>query len=160
MLTEITFLSLEQMKQLAPSSDMVVVSIMDASESPQRPPLVGFGDVLSLTFEDTYEEMKLAHDGSWPDEPSEDEHARFAQRRGERVPALSDARQIVEFLTRQHRREDEVKLVVHCYGGISRSAAVAAWAAVRFFVPLNTSRSTDHANQRLWRLMDKADGRR
>lgn len=160
MLKNVLFLSLTEMKRRKPSLDTVVVSILDNSESGGRPRLGGFRSVLSLEFEDTFEEMKLAKAGDWPDEPNDDEHARFAQGRGERVPALSDARAIVEFLHRCHQTPETLTLVVHCHGGISRSAAVATWAAARFWAPLLTSRSTDRANARLMRLLDKADGRR
>ena len=160
MLTEIVFFGIDEMKQLPPCAGTVVVSILDQSEASQRPSLAGFRDVLAMQFEDTYEELKLAKPGDWPDEPSDAQHDRYRQGKGERVPALSDARRIVDFLKQHHDSREPLKLVVHCYGGISRSAAVASWAAVRFFVPLNTSRSTDRANSRLLRLMDKADNRR
>lgn len=159
MFKEVLFLSVDQMKAYKPSLDTVVISILDRSESAKRPRLGGFRSVLSLEFEDTYEEVKCAAPGSWPDEPTDEEHAQFAQGPGERVPTLTDARKIVEFLDRHHQTFDQLVLVVHCYGGISRSAAVASWAASRYWAPIGTMRGTDYANKRLMRLMDKAAGR-
>lgn len=160
MFKEVIFLSAEQMGLFKPSHDVVVVSILDKSEEHNRPSLEGFRDVLRLHFEDTYEECKLAELGSWPDEPSDEQHARFAQGRGERVPTLTDAAAIVEFLAKHHGTFDQLTLVAHCQGGISRSAAVASWAAVRYWAPINSVMTTDWANKRLIRLMDKAAGRR
>lgn len=157
MFKEVMFLSAEKMAMLKPSVDAVVVSILDNSEEHNRPKLEGFRDVIRLQFEDTYEECKLAKAGSWPDEPTDEEHARFAQGRGERVPTLSDAQAIVAFLDKHHQTFDQLTLVAHCQGGISRSAAVASWAAVRYWAPLvDCMMTTDWANKRLIRLLDKA----
>jgi predicted protein tyrosine phosphatase len=159
MFKEVIFLSVEKMQLYKPSQDTVVISILDRSEDRHRPPLVGFRDVLRLHFEDTYEEMKLAEAGRWPDEPTDEEHARFAQHRAERIVTLTDARTIVEFLAKHHGTFDQLTLVVHCHGGISRSAAVAVWAATRYWVPINSKMSTENANPRVMRLLDKAAGR-
>lgn len=161
MFKEVMFLSAEKMRMLKPSMDSVVVSILDKSEEHNRPKLEGFRDVIRLHFEDTYEECKLAEAGSWPDEPTDEEHARFAQGRGERVPTLSDAQVIVAFLDKHHQTFDQLTLVAHCQGGISRSAAVAAWASARYWAPLvDCMMTTDWANKRLIRLLDKAAGRK
>lgn len=81
---------------------------------------------------------------------------------GERAPTLEDARRIVEFVQRHHGDGTPIRLLVHCYGGISRSAAVAHWASVRLQVPIGNAGewTTDYANPRLLRLLDKASGRR
>lgn len=160
MFKEVLFLSAEKMAMFKPSLNVVVVSILDRSEEHNRPPLEGFRDVLRLHFEDTYEEGKLAKAGDWPDDPTDEEHARFAQHRGERVPTLTDAKAIVEFLAKHHGTFEQLTLLAHCQGGISRSAAVATWTAVRYWAPINSVMSTDWANKRLIRLMDKAAGRR
>lgn len=151
MFRTIEFLSLEKMRLRTPREDAVVVSILDIHESQRRPDLAGWGAALSLTFEDTYEECKAAST-PWPDEPSDAEHARFAQGAGERVPALSDAKLIAEFLLLHGRAPGKVDLLVHCFGGISRSAAVAQWASVRFFTPM--ARVPTYPNLRLLRLLD------
>lgn len=157
MFDKIQFLSIDAMKKLKPSLNTVVVSILDNSESSQRPRLGGFRSVISLEFEDTYEEERqLGEITYWPDEPTLEDHARLSIDRNERIPSLSDAIKIVDFLTRFGTDPDKLTLVVHCYGGISRSAAVAAWASKRFFVPIDSNKTTDRANKRLLRLMDTA----
>jgi predicted protein tyrosine phosphatase len=159
MISDVLFCSLEKFRATPPCPRTVVVSILDNSEAPRRPSFVGFRDALALTFEDTYEESCRARE-LWPAEPTDEEHARFATTRTERVPALSDAVRIVSFLESHHRTPDALHLLVHCYGGISRSAAVAHWAAVRFRAPILDGCSTDFANKRLLRLLDAASGRR
>lgn len=165
MLTEAHFLSVKEAKQLKPDSATVVISILDRSEEQDRPQhLAQFRDHLVLCFEDVYEEMNAAFDGTlWPDELSEQEHLLVTMGRGEKAPELSDAKQIVDFIYKHHRQAERVRLVVHCHGGISRSAAVAEWVAVACGVPLpqlgRDGRTTDGANKRLMRLMNKAAGR-
>ena len=158
MIAKIVFLSVSEMRAIKPRLDTLVVSILDCSESHQRPILGGFRSVLCLTFEDTYEEAKLAAAGDWPDEPSSLGHKKYAQRAGERIPALSDATQIVSFLKKHHQSTEALNLVVHCFGGISRSAAVAIWASKTFDIGISNtvSKSTERANKRLLRLMDIA----
>lgn len=81
----------------------------------------------------------------------------------ERAPELSDAQAIVTFVRKHHHSSEPVRLVVHCYGGVSRSAAVAQWVAVAHGVPLpqlgDGIHELDRANPRLLRLLDKAAGR-
>lgn len=160
MFKEVIFHSLAEMRQVAPSPDAVVISLLDRSEESGRPPLTGFRDVLRLQFEDRSEEGHRHCPGPWPDEPTEAEHARYVQGVHERVCTLTDARQIVEFLDRHHGSFDQLTLIVHCQGGISRSAAVAAWASVRYWAPMTGVRSPEYPNARLMRLLDKAAGRR
>jgi predicted protein tyrosine phosphatase len=159
MFKEVLFFSSEKMALVKPSMDMVVVSILAKDEEHHRPPLEGFRDVLRLQFFDTWEETKLAEPESWPDEPTLEEHAKFA-RGDEMVPALSHAKAIVEFLDKHHQTFDQLTLVAHCKGGISRSAAVAGWASARYWAPLVSTMTTDHANPRLMRLLNKAANRR
>ena len=129
MITDIKFLSLERMKKVVPSTNIAVVSILDKDEERNRPIFNGFGPVLILQFEDTFEEGKLASPGAWPDEPSEYEHAKFCQRNGERIPTLSNARDIVNFPAQRQSEPEAWTLIAPCAGGISRSAAVAHWAS-------------------------------
>jgi predicted protein tyrosine phosphatase len=158
MFKEILFLNAEEMRRLPPSLDTVVVSMLDKSEEPARPALEGFLDVLRLQFEDTYEEAHDEPPGSWPDEPVAHEYRRFTVCDGERPPMLSDARAIVEFLARHQRAPQPLRLVVHCFGGVSRSVAVANWASARFWVPIRGQSGLDSGNPRLLRLLDKAAG--
>lgn len=159
MITEIDFLSVDKMKAVKPQLDTIVVSILDCSENHRRPVLRGFRSVLCLSFEDTYEEAKLAAAGDWPDEPSVLEHKKFAQRAGEKIPALSDALNIVSFLRKHQESCEPLKLVVHCFGGISRSAAIAMWACETFHVSISNAgaRASGRANKRVLRLLEAAD---
>ncbi len=162
MIEEIAFFSLDEVRRLKAAPDRAVISVLDRSEDPCRPAFDGYGRVLRLHFEDTAEEGKLARAGQWPDEPTPEEHQRFAQGRGERVPALSDALTIVNFLRDCFSDPDVAwHVVIHCYGGISRSAAIAQWASVRYWKPLNAQgrTNTEFANPRLLRLLAIASGR-
>ncbi|TBR76877.1 MAG: hypothetical protein EPN64_06550, partial [Burkholderiaceae bacterium] len=156
MIEDIQFLSVDRMKRIRPDRATVVVSILDRSEAAHRPRLAGFRSVIELDFEDTCEATKLAEPGTWPDEPGEDEHSRLAQGPGERVPSLQDAKKIVDFINTNQRSTERLHLVVHCFGGVSRSAAVARWASMKCMVPILGTISTDRANPRLLRLLDKA----
>lgn len=153
MFQSIQYLSLDKMKALSPSRDTVVISILDRYEAPRRPALAGWHDSLVMSFEDTFEENKYSS-AMWPDEPTDDEHARYCQGKGERVPALSDARAMADFMLHHGRTSVPLHLLVHCYQGVSRSAAVAQWASARFFVGL--TREPTYPNLRVLRLLDKA----
>lgn len=157
MITSIQFLSLEEFLQVEASPQVVVVSVLDHSEAHRRPALTGFGDVLALEFEDAWEDEGIR----WPDDPTPEQHTLFAGGLAEVVPSLAHARDIHAFVMRHHRSAKASSLVVHCYGGISRSAAIAQWFASVLWVPLSNphERDTDHANPRLLRLLDKASGR-
>ena len=160
MIHTVRFMSLDQARKLTPNRETLMVSILDLEErqAHRLPRLAGYRSVLSLNFEDTAEEGKLAEPGSWPDEPSDDEHARFAQRRGERVPTLVDANRILEFAKAHHGSDERLSMVVHCKAGVSRSAAVAKWVIDFTGADLcDTVRmSTERANPRLLRLLDTA----
>lgn len=152
MFLSIQYLSLEKFKLLKPSTDTVVVSILDESEWPKRPRLANWRSALALKFEDTYEEVKCAS-AHWPDEPTAEEHARYCQGAGERIPTLTDAQLIRDFLEWHGTSLEQLHLIVHCYAGVSRSSAVAQWAAGRFFVPLE--REPGYPNKRVLRLLGK-----
>lgn len=156
MFKEVIFYNLDEMRAARASPDAVVISILDRMEEPRRPTLTGYRDVLKLHFEDTHEEEKLAHPGDWAEEPSDEEHARFAKRKGERIFTMTDAREILKFLALHHSTFENLTLIVHCYGGISRSAAVAKWASVKYWAPITGKRTPVYPNPRVLRLLDKA----
>lgn len=130
MIRSVQFLSLEKARRLVPRRDALMVSILDLQERQRHrlPRLAGYRSVLSLSFEDTAEETKLAAPGAWHDDPSDEEHARFAQHLGERIPTLADASRIVDFVRRHHDGEEVLDLLIHCHAGVSRSGAIAQWA--------------------------------
>lgn len=143
-----------------PSRDTVMVSILDMQERQtlRLPRLGGYRSVLSLSFEDTAEETKLAEIGSWEDDPDEVDHARFSQGYGERIPTLEDAKKIVEFVNEHHESEEALHFIVHCRAGISRSAALAQWVIAHTGAAMapDVQMSLTHANPRLTRLLHKA----
>ena len=157
MLTSIEFTSLEGFRSKRPSLGVVVISILDQSERARerRPNLSGYRSALEMHFEDTSEEVKYAAPGAWPDTPDAVDQARFAQGIGELVPTLRDAERIFEFVQAHHGSAERLTLLVHCFAGLSRSAAVAKWASEAFGVPMATDRSTERSNPRLLRLLAK-----
>lgn len=166
MLTQVSFLDVHAMRRMEPDLHTVVVSILDRSEEQHRPKHLGrFADHLCLTFEDVFEEVHgvCGFEKPWPPVMSDDEHARVVHQPGEHAPQLTDARRIVEFVRKHARSAQPVRLVVHCFGGISRSAAVAQWVSVVHWVPLVQAHGgttcTDRANPRLLRLLDMAAAR-
>lgn len=158
MIKEICFCPIDGVNSFKQIRPTVLISILDKGERAKRESTIkysGFIDVLKLSFEDTYEEVKLSSK-LWEDEPSEEEHALHAMDKGERAPTLSDALEIKNFFLKHHGNQEEIDLLVHCYGGISRSAAVAYFLSTKFFIPLNTCRCTDSSNKRVLRLLEKA----
>lgn len=161
MLTEVKWLSVREARALAPSPDTVIISILDQFEQFQRPErLQEFKDCLVMDFVDTFEMEDEPH---WPDQMTPEQHLEACTWDIDRAPELSDAQAIVEFVRKHHFAAEPTRLVVHCHGGISRSAAVAQWIAVAHGIPLpqlgTTDKSLDRANPRVLRLLDKAAGR-
>ena len=159
MLYEVIFCGVEGVQHVRRSDDTVVISILDRSQAASRPELLGFGEALILEFEDISESNDEVKAGRfWSDQISGAEHGIYCGHHGEQVSTIDDAHQIVDFLHRHHKSPYPVPLLVHCFAGVSRSAAVAHWAARRFRIPIMCDRSTNYANPRLMRLLDKAGG--
>ena len=155
MIKEITFCGIIKFKKIQKNTSTAVISILDESEQGSRPKLNGFFKILKLTFEDRSEQGT----DFWPDEPTIAEHKQYTNSLVEKVPTLDDAKKTVEFLDHLHADAKPIVLVVHCFAGVSRSAAIASWAASRYWAPLATSNSTERANPRLIRLLNKASNR-
>lgn len=160
MLKDIHFMGYREANFLEPRWDTVVISILDPTEEEVRPPqLHEFRDTLELTFVDVFEEHGKQ---SWPDEMSAQEHAAATSMATGKAAEIIDAQRIVEFINRHHESTEVVTLVVHCYGGVSRSAAVAKWAGKTYAAPLPQLDDGIHdlegANPRVMRLLEKAYG--
>lgn len=158
MLKDVRFMGVKDAIKLAPSSDTVIISILNQFEECNRPEhLHQFRDHLILHFVDTFEKPG---EPEWPDQMSEEEHKVICKYDEEKAPELIDARRIVEFVGRYHDAPDEIRLVVHCQGGISRSVAVAKWAGEFHRIPLPQLgvgiHVLDGANPRVLRLLAKA----
>ena len=102
------FLSLDEAEAFVPQQSTVAISILSPGRGPAR--LHGsIVDVLHLAF----------HDGVPRDNnPS-----------GTCLFSVDDARSVIDFLHRQQAEPTLRHLLIHCEAGISRSAAVAVFAA-------------------------------
>lgn len=159
MIEDLNFYALDQMLLVKPCPQTAVISVLDNDEAKQRPLFEGFHSSLILEFYDTEEPGRSRPTTLWPDEPTEAEHEEFCLCKHERAPSLSDAKKIVDFIAALHQSPERHKVVVHCKAGLSRSAAIAAWVSVVYWVPMSGCRSTEEANSRMLRLLDKAAGR-
>jgi predicted protein tyrosine phosphatase len=153
-------MGVREASKLEPRSDTVIISILDQFEEHSQPDhLHRFKDHLILYFVDTFEKPG---ESDWPDQMSEEEHKLICKYDEEKAPELIDAQRIVEFINRHHASPEQVRLVVHCHGGVSRSAAVAKWVGEVYRVPLpqlgDGSHELDGANPRVLRLLGKAFG--
>lgn len=162
MLKEVLFMGVREATRLEPRQDTVIISILDQFEECNRPDhLHKFRDHLILNFVDTFERP---WDPDWPDQISEEEHKVICKYDEDKAPELSDAQRIVEFIDKYRDAPEEVSLIVHCHGGVSRSAAVAKWAGEAYQVPLpqlgDGIHLLDGANPRVARLLAKAAGLR
>lgn len=124
---------------LPPSPARVVVSITD----PDTPPALlgeGFRDVLRVGFWDVSAPFELAGEWLAPITPGQ-------------------ARTIVRFLDGWARSEDRLELICHCEAGVSRSAAVARFAAERYGLDLPHPADYPFANAAVRRELDRASRR-
>jgi predicted protein tyrosine phosphatase len=160
MLDEVLWMSVRESRLLAPCPSTVIISILDQFEEHARPQhLHAFADHLVLNFVDTFERPGESY---WPDQMSEEEHKAACTWDGDRATEKSDAQKIAAFVARHHAAPAPTRLVVHCYGGVSRSAAVAKWVADTYGVPMPQLGDGVHrlegANPRVIRLLTKACG--
>lgn len=155
MLKSIAFMSLAAARELPPSVSTAVISIRNASSSSTPPIFEGFWRVLPLYMLDVAEEHWRLPPGTWADEPTASQHLEYCGEPDEYAPSLSHARAIHKFMVELHSDPATFDVVVHCSQGVSRSAAVASWAADRFGIPLMdpAEQGLGEANPRLLRLL-------
>lgn len=137
MFRQTRFLSRTAAELFPANDDGVLVSITDPGTPP---PVLGpaWRDILRLEFFD-----------------ADDHIAAEVEREGMTVCQPEHAERILGFLDRWHRATDGPgQLIVHCEQGISRSAAVARFAARRY----DLAYPWDHPwhNTRVLRLLDAA----
>lgn len=156
MLKSVEFMSLKAVKSLASSPTVAIISIRDSSSVRDLPTFDGFMDVLPLDMLDVCEEHALHAPGSWADEPTGEQHFQYCEIPDNFAPSLSHAQAVQAFVDRLHGCADELDLVVHCSAGVSRSAAVACWAAERFGIALRDRAGVGlgDANPRMLRLLN------
>jgi predicted protein tyrosine phosphatase len=155
MLKSIAFMSLAAARELPPVASTAVISIRNASSSITPPTFEGFWRVLPVYMLDVAEEHWRLPPGRWADEPTESQHLEYCGEPDERAPSLSHATAIQKFLAELHADSTGIDVVVHCSQGVSRSAAVAGWAAEKFGIPLldPAGQGLEEANPRLLRLL-------
>lgn len=159
MLLDVRWMSVKEATALPATTDTVIISVLDQFEETGRPPhLRNFRDHLILNFVDASERGgKLL----WPDEMTPEQHLEACGHEGDEAPVLADAKRIVEFIRNYHATDVDLRLVVHCHGGIGRSAAIAQWASSALGLPMpqlgDGVHSLARANPRVLRLLKKAD---
>ena len=155
MLKTVSFLSLAAFLELPPTEAVAVISIRDYSSSRKLPSFEGYLHVLPVHMLDVAEEHLRLPPGTWGDEPTASQHLEYCGEPDNYAPSLSHARAIHKFLTELHAETTRLDVVVHCSQGVSRSAAVAGWAAEKFSIPLidPAGQGLAEANPRLLRLL-------
>lgn len=116
MIHSLEFMSLDEARVVSPTEPSIAISIL----SPRYPAISlseEFRDILQLRFED-----------STPADGCTEQGGFFTK---------NQARQIIEFIRTYHSAEQTYHLLIHCEAGISRSAAVAVFAASECRVPLS-----------------------
>lgn len=142
MIIQIDFLDVFSAKALQPSADLAVISVLGAKEEEHRPSFDGFDEsqLLRMRFDDIVYVMSEEHriDG----------------------PTQARAQQIHDFIAGLHRSERPLRLVAHCFGGVSRSAAIALHAAsLTGLVPMQVQAragAASVANERLRGMLVQA----
>lgn len=135
MLKSVHFIPLYQAEKLEGRPDVIVVSIHDRHFRPNL--RSGFRDVLRLHFDD----YDCERDG---------------------LDALQDtftqeqAEILKSWLEPYLRAKTDFTLLVHCYAGISRSAAVAWWAHKTHGLALRTTYPAWNLNRHVLRVLDSS----
>lgn len=135
MLTHVHFISQHHAERLEGRPDVIVVSIHDRHTRPNL--RSGFRDVLRLSFDD----YDCQRDGADPlQEAFTPEHAETLK----------------SWLEPYLRAGMNFTLLVHCYAGISRSAAVAWWAHKTHALEIRTRYPLWYLNRHVLRMLDPA----
>ncbi|MBA4264310.1 MAG: hypothetical protein C0453_04450, partial [Comamonadaceae bacterium] len=157
MLTEVLWMGVREAGKLMPCPATVIISILDQFEEHARPEQLNeFADHLVLDFVDTFEKPG---EPEWPDQLTKEENKSACTWDDDRAPELADAQKIAAFVATHHATSKPTKLVVHCHGGVSRSAAVAKWVGATYGIPMPQLGDGIHrlegANPRVLRLLQK-----
>lgn len=157
MIKSVFFLSRSQAESFARKQQprpFAMISITDPDSKPANIARTHQG-LLRFQFDDVYEEVKDCKAGQIPDLLPDDLPLII---HGEEWVDANHAKRILEFIKNISNREGDLDLVVHCEGGISRSAAIAAFVADKYSATLEmVSRDASGANRRLTRLLRKVD---
>jgi len=154
MIGDIVFLSEKQAIAYRSLRPTIGISIFNSDAEPPKLNHTRYAGLIRLQFDDSSEET-LGIDGI-PDLVNGWQNGRRIILNGNELCDFNDARKIFTFLQHHANQETKVDLMVHCEAGISRSAAVAQFAALQFGgTVMNTNRDTSGANKRLLRLLNK-----
>ncbi len=116
MIDSIEFVSVDEAEIFVPDRPSVAISILSPGRAPARLD-PGFVAVLREAFLD-----------SLPADRASPESGQFSPEHAQRI---------VAFIRAWHDREEHYRLLIHCEAGISRSAAVAVFAASECRVALS-----------------------
>jgi len=157
MITHILHTGVVHASTIQPSSDTVVISILDYNSRHPRPNFSGFRDSLSLCFKDRCEE-DYGVKSHWPDEIPDNLQAFYTGDELERICNLSDAEKILRFFDKHHRDPQPINLVAHCKSGVGRSAAIAHWFGTVYGISYHGTdlRKRFNPNPRVIRMLNKA----
>lgn len=151
---DIIFCSVDVVATLPDKHNTALISILDASEEYSRPDVCAFADALVLQFQDVSEESKKCFEdfGDYPDSKTT---GKYTDGPSEALFNADHARAIVAFFDKCQRNSQVQTLAVHCYAGLSRSAAVAQFLSDTFAVDLDSCKGTAGANPRVLRVLKR-----
>jgi predicted protein tyrosine phosphatase len=124
----VIFCSQQSACERAAWRNWAVISITDIDFA-DAPLQEGWLDVLRLKFDDIAE---ISHEG----------YVRMGE---------LQARAIIQFVMRMHDDKRCEGILVHCWAGVSRSAAVAKWISERY--QLSFPKDYEYANQHVYMLL-------
>lgn len=158
MLKSVVFVSRAAFRDHIKASRTTIAISIGADDEPAPRLARGFAGAIRLTFDDVYEEKLGLRPGDLPDlHPRHEAGVRIYACDGKaELCDANDAHRILRFLERYAEKGDGFDVVVHCEAGVSRSAAVAQFAAEHYGIPIaNANPDTSEANKRLLRLLAK-----
>lgn len=137
MFVGVHFLSYKQICTLKDCDDIVIISIFDPQYAAPYLPFASHR-ILSLKFSDI------------------DFHRGDTPSKGSVIFGQSHAKVIREWVQTHNALSAKFDLVIHCWAGLSRSAAVAWWAAHEYQIPLITTFPSYHLNLSVLNCLNKA----
>lgn len=156
MIRDIHFIGRALAEKFVVNGAAAVISIRDPSK---KMPYLSrkFKKMLFLEFDDDTESSCGLSVEEVPDLMNGHENGRRVMINGNELSDFNDAKQIIALLQELSDVDELYTLVVHCEFGISRSAAVAQFAAERFGGQIvSRAHTTSGKNSRLYRLLNKA----
>lgn len=151
---DIIFCSVDVVAALPDKHSTALISILDASEEYSRPDVCVFADALVLQFQDVSEESKKCFE-DFGDHPDSQTTAKYTDGPAETLFNAAHAKTIIEFFDKCRGNSQVQTLAVHCYAGLSRSAAVAQFLSDTFGVDLDSCKGTAGANPRVLRVLKR-----